>query len=142
MWGLGGVGGAFFIAKFKKRLAHKLRRTILFHFGLVTCRFRFPQIKVLFFMMSGPSGRVTESQTPLFLTLEPPSYFKKSGKLPKHFSKTTWEIGMFNRFGKDMCQTNNGGPSYNFLKILNIGSICSKKHEMGSVGFFNSTVGA
>ena len=52
------VWGAIFTIIFKKRVARKLRRIILLHFGLVTFNIHFPKIrKVLMFMIFGPSER-------------------------------------------------------------------------------------
>ena len=47
-----------------KRLVQKLRRTILFHFGLGTFRIRFGRTrKPINFMVFGPRGRNRHSQT-------------------------------------------------------------------------------
>ena len=77
MWGLGRSGGVIFIVKFIKRLAQKLRRFILLHFGVVTCRCHFEKTqKVIIFMFFGLGGRVHDSQNQYHLSLETLGYSK------------------------------------------------------------------
>ena len=65
--GLGRVGGFIFIVNFKKRVAEKLRRIILLHLGLITCRFHFGKNRTpLIFMVLEPSGCVHDLQNQLF----------------------------------------------------------------------------
>ena len=61
-----------------ERIARKLRRIILLHFGLVT--FRIHHWKTLHFHGFGSGGRDHDSRHQLFLILESPRYFKKSKK--------------------------------------------------------------
>ena len=68
--GSSGVWGRMFIVIVEKSVAHKLRRIILFHFGLVFGRCHFPKIwKVLIFLIFGPSGRGHGPHTPMSLNL-------------------------------------------------------------------------
>ena len=54
IWGVGGSGGAISIVNIIKRLAQKLRRIILLHFGLVTFRFHYGgTLKPVIFMIFG-----------------------------------------------------------------------------------------
>ena len=64
--------------------ALKLRRFILFRFGLITFRIHLP--KDIIFMIFGSSGRDHDSQNQLFLTLDPPNYFNKYKKNTKSCS--------------------------------------------------------
>ena len=60
-----------------KRIAGKLRRIILLHFGLVTCRFHYWEtLKPFMFMDFGPSGRDHDSQNQYDLSLEAPGHSK------------------------------------------------------------------
>ena len=53
IWHLGVLGGGICIVNFKKRVARKLHRIILLHFGLVTFRFHSGRtLKPLMFMIS------------------------------------------------------------------------------------------
>ena len=70
-----------FIINITKRIAIKLRRIILFHFGLVTLRIHFRKArKLMILMFFGFGGRVHDSQNKLFLSLETTRDFKKSKK--------------------------------------------------------------
>ena len=57
-WGLGGVWGGHFIVNFKERVATKIRKCILLHFGLlVAFRFHFEKTRKPFScMVFGPAA--------------------------------------------------------------------------------------
>ena len=77
IWGLKGFWGVIFIVDIIKRIAPKLRRTILLHFGLVTFRFHFGETrKPIIFTVFGLGGRDHDSQNQYHLSLETPGYFK------------------------------------------------------------------
>ena len=58
-----GGSGAIFIVSFIKRLAQKLRRIILLHFGLVTFRIHLKKTrKPYIFMISGLGGPITSNK--------------------------------------------------------------------------------
>ena len=60
--------------EFRKRLARKLRRIMLLHFGLVTFRFHFGETrKPIISMVFGPSGRDHDAQNQLLSTLDTPN---------------------------------------------------------------------
>ena len=72
-----GCPGSHCYCKSKKRVARKLRRIILLHFGLVTFRFHFGKTrKVSMFMIFGSNGHVHDSQNQLFLIWETSSLAK------------------------------------------------------------------
>ena len=76
-WGLGGLEVISFV-NIMKRIAQKLRKTILLHFGLVTFRFHYWKTrKVIICMVSGPGGRDHDSPNQLFLIVEAPRLFKR-----------------------------------------------------------------
>ena len=117
-------------------MAQKFRTIILLHFGLVTLRFHFQKThKVRFAMLCWLSGRGHDSQNQLCLSLDPPNYrqkwrcninsnktvFSKSTNLAHRKCHCSW---------KRRVPNNPGDPSYIFFKILNMGSISFKKHEM------------
>ena len=57
IWGVGGLGGIQ-IVNIMKRIAGKLRKIILLHFGLVTFRIHsWKTRKPTIFMVLGPGGR-------------------------------------------------------------------------------------
>ena len=62
-----GLLGAIFIVNIIKRIAPKLHRIILLHFGLVTFRIHFGKtLNPLIFMVFGPSGRDHDSHISLW----------------------------------------------------------------------------
>ena len=61
-----------------------MRRIMLLHFGLVTCRFAHP--KTLDFYDFEIFGRVSEPQNQQFLSLETPGCLNKIKKTPGSFS--------------------------------------------------------
>ena len=69
IWGLGGLA-AHFDCKLKNRLARKLRRSILLHFGLITFRIHFWESRQpLIFMVFGPGGHDHGSHKPIISNL-------------------------------------------------------------------------
>ena len=77
IWALGGLG-AICILNFNKRLAQKLRRIILLHFGHATFRMHFRKTRKPFIcIVFGPGGRDRGPQHQLFLALETPGYSKQ-----------------------------------------------------------------
>ena len=65
------------VRSFKKRVARKVRRFILLHFGLVTFRIHFSKIqKVPVRIIFGLVGRVHGSQNQFSSILETSNYFK------------------------------------------------------------------
>ena len=73
-----GVWGVILTVNIIKRIAQKLRRIILLHFGLVTFRFHYWETrKPITFIFFGPGGRDNESQYQFFSTLETPGYSKQ-----------------------------------------------------------------
>ena len=84
-------------------------------------------------MILGPIGNVTEPQKPLFLNLYTPNYFKIFKKIQKHveaYHFWTFTNLETRNFQKRCVPTNPEGPSYIFLKILNMGSISIGEHGM------------
>ena len=70
---------------FIERIAQKLHRIILLHFGLVTFEFDFRKTrKLIIFLVFGPSGRNHGPQNQLFLILEIPRYLTNSRKIIHH----------------------------------------------------------
>ena len=70
-FGSRGSGGVICIVIIMKRIARKLRRIILLHFGLVAFRIHFWEIRQRFILMVfGPSGRGGDSQNQYHLSLE------------------------------------------------------------------------
>ena len=68
-----GSGRPFFIVSIIKRLAQKLRRIILPHFGLVTFGIHFRETrKPIIVMIFGPTGRDHDPQNQYYLNLETP----------------------------------------------------------------------
>ena len=66
----GGLGGKFLVSS-NTRMARKLRRIILLHFGLVTFNFHFPKFPHIFiFMVFGLSGHDHGPQKTLYLTVD------------------------------------------------------------------------
>ena len=60
--GSGGIWGAIFNVNFDKRVAQKLRRIIMLHFGLVTFRLHFGKTwKVFFFMIAVERVHVSQN---------------------------------------------------------------------------------
>ena len=87
-------------------------------------------------MIARPSGRDHGPQNQLFLTLEPPNYFKECKKNPESFFQNIVtgnlnisEIEHFEKTGAEHPED----PSNTLLTILNMGSISSRKHEMGMI---------
>ena len=93
IWGLGDLGGHFY-CNFWKRMAQKLRKIILLHFGLVTFWIHFGR-KAVIFMICRLDRHVHDSQNQLFSILETPKYVKKSQRIHTIFwkrlcSEKTW----------------------------------------------------
>ena len=77
IWGLVGSGGPFVTVNLIKRLAQKLCRMVLSHFGLIIFRVHLGRTrKPLFLMVFGPSGCDHDSPNQLFSTSETPRYSK------------------------------------------------------------------
>ena len=71
-----GVWGAIYTVNIIKRIARKLRRIILLHFGQVTFRFDYwKTLKPLMFMIWGFSDVPMTPKNQVFLFLETPGYF-------------------------------------------------------------------
>ena len=88
--GFGGVWGAILAESCKKRVARKLCRIILLHFGLVTSRIRFGKTrKPIIFMVFGTSGRDHDSQNQLYLILGTPNDSNKFKEDPETFLKNS-----------------------------------------------------
>ena len=82
----------------------------------------------------GISGRVAEPRNHLSLSLETPGYLKRIQdklNLLKHIilKSPNKEIAVLKSW-KGRAPTSHEGPSNYVLKILNMGSIPSRKHEM------------
>ena len=83
-WGL----GAIFVVHVNQSIARKLRRLILLHFWLVTCRFHFGKTrKPLICLFSGHGGRDHDSANQYYLSLGTPRYTKYFKTNPKWFFK-------------------------------------------------------
>ena len=68
--GSGVVWGVILIVNCIKRLAEKLRRIILVHFGLITFGINFRKTrKLIIVMVFGPGGRDHDFQNQLYLIL-------------------------------------------------------------------------
>ena len=73
-FGVWGVLGAILIANLNKRVAQRLHRIMLLHFGPVTFKFHFPKVrKVFIFTISGLVGNVTKPHKPLLLISDLPN---------------------------------------------------------------------
>ena len=79
--GLGGLG-SHFDCEYNEKIARKLRRIILLHFGLLTLWIHDWKARKHFIsMVLGPGGRDHDSQNQLFLIWETPRCFKNFKKL-------------------------------------------------------------
>ena len=85
----------------------------------------------------GILGRVPEPQNQLFLSLETPGHLKQIKKIPLNNLKTyycykTQNSGnrTFWEFPKGQAPNNPDVPFDQFLKIMDMRPISSKKHEM------------
>ena len=129
--GSAGVLKAIFTLNFNKRVAQKLRRIILLHIGPVIFNFHFPKAENHNFELVDMS---MTPQKPLFLTLGPPNYCRKSRKYQICFAKSYYWKSQ-NLKNRKCCKrhvpTNPGDPFNKFLKIWTMGSISIKKHELG-----------
>ena len=80
----------------KKRVAQQIHRIILLHSGLVTSRFYSPKTKtdLVFIIVFGPGGRVHGPQNQLFVTLDPPKYFRQYERKYQHIFETyyLWKL--------------------------------------------------
>ena len=77
-FGVYGGLGSHLIVNIIIRIAGKLRRIILLHFGPVTFRINFRKTRKPFiFMVLGPAGLDHGSPNQVFLILETPRYLKK-----------------------------------------------------------------
>ena len=75
--GSGESGGGISIVNFVERVARKLRRIVLFRFGLMNFMIHFRETrKPIIFMVFGPSGCDHDSQNQLFFILETPNALK------------------------------------------------------------------
>ena len=91
-----------------KKLARKLHRIILFHFGLVTFRIHFGKDRaVIILMVFGPSGRDHDSQTNYSYLWRHQDTPKNPRTNPNHIQKIlfwghskSWQIHKLYLFGK------------------------------------------
>ena len=84
-----GLGVAFTV-NIIKRIAGKLRRIILLHFGLVTCRFHYGRSrKLLIFMILGFSDVSMTPQNQYYLSLKAPTISKQIQEQYEVNSKNT-----------------------------------------------------
>ena len=135
---LGSSGsGAIFIVNIIQRLARKLRRIILLHLGITTFRFHYGRtLKLLIFMILGFSGVSMTPKPIIFHLWRPQDTPNNSRKSPSHFQKYSfWKC---QHLGNPCCwkywerqePNNMDDPSNYFLKLLSMGSISSRRHEM------------
>ena len=97
IWGLGCLGGNF-IVNCIERVAQKVRRIILLHFGLW---FHVGKTRKPFmFMVFGFGGRDDDSHNQLYLILRTPGYFKRCKKKQINSGKYAWEVSRFRKFKK------------------------------------------
>ena len=130
------------MVKLWKRYAEKLRSIILLHFGLVTFRFAYglwENPKNLICMISGFSDVSPSPNTNTIYLLRPQDTSTNPGKIQCTFKKYSFykyqnfkTQQMKRLIWKRQAPTNHEDPSYTFLKILDMGSISSWKHEMES----------
>ena len=126
-WGL----EAIFIINFKKRVAQKLRRIILLHYGLVTFRFRFGKIeKSSLSWFSDLADATMTSQTDYYWLWTQQGISKHTRNsescLEKYYFGKLSDLGN-RKFWKLRVPTN---PEDSFSKIWNMGSISINRYEM------------
>ena len=90
-------------------------------------------------MVFGPGGNVHDPQKPLFLTLDTKKELCKTIQGKSRTILANIILGrsqsLKNRKMEKMRSENPGYPSYQFLKVLNMGSISSEKHDMEILDF-------
>ena len=107
---------------------------------LVAFNFHFPKIpKAFIFLISGPSGHVHDPRNQLLLTLALHTYFREYKKIQKIFRgifvcemPESWKS---ERLKKKTCREILKVPSYQILKLLNMGSK-SAKNMKSKFGIF------
>ena len=141
--GSGGVREVIFAVNYFKEqnVAQKLRRIILLHFELVTFDFHFPKTQEVFiFMVYGPSGSMAPKTKYVRLWTQTVS---KQTSIPKHFENILflkYQNPAKRNVREDTCRSDTNKLehlSYAILKVLNLGSTSSGKHELEILKFAN-----
>ena len=121
-----------------KRVAHKLRRIILLRIGLVKLWFYFGKTRQLIIYMISGLWTCRPPQNQLFSTLDTPrgfKYFKKNNIILGKYSfgkLLDLRIDKFKKLEKRRAEYPEDPPN-KVLKILNMGSISSRKKELATL---------
>ena len=127
IWDLGG-GGSTFIVNCNKRVAQKLCRIVLLHFGLVTIRFHCRKLgKVFIFMIFGVLDVSMSSKTNYSWLWKQQIFASVSRKSPNQFEHILSNLRILKIvYLENIANTRAdhlGDSSYKFLKIFRMGSI-------------------